>query len=279
MISEHKNEKRIADRVLGEYWEDWDESKSIKPINESAFTFLKLSFVEVVFVNVLGALLVYLIYPRIAGFSVLFANFIMSISVLFLGIINIWFVLFFLSVLLNKNFFQTNRISRFFFRFIFNKVYNHHKLFKISLDRVGHSVVKINNEIMGTLPKRATEKLLLILPRCLTKENFKEVKELVADYDLEMITVGGGELARKKIAQFCPSSIIAIACERDLIAGMRDMKSHLFKKDFKAFGLTNSRPNGPCKNTVINVGRLKELIEKCVDKKDEAGSKRQEAGL
>lgn len=64
----------------------------------------------------------------------------------------------------------------------------------------------------------------------------------------------GGTLARQIIQQNHPKAIIAIACERDLISGMEDVMP------LPVLGLLNSRPNGPCLNTDVDITALRNLL-------------------
>ena len=53
-----------------------------------------------------------------------------------------------------------------------------------------------------------------------------------------------------------PSAVIGVACERDLISGIRDVSPLL-----PTIGITNQRPEGPCKNTLIDMDALRRAIE------------------
>ena len=66
----------------------------------------------------------------------------------------------------------------------------------------------------------------------------------------------GGALARQKIVQLKPAAIIGIACERDLVTGIRDIGYRI-----PVIGVTNKRPIGPCKGAFIDLNELREAIE------------------
>ena len=51
-----------------------------------------------------------------------------------------------------------------------------------------------------------------------------------------------------------PNIILAVACERDLLSGIRDTMP------MKVIGVFNERPEGPCINTVINVDYIKNIL-------------------
>ena len=50
-----------------------------------------------------------------------------------------------------------------------------------------------------------------------------------------------------------PLAVIGIACERDLVSGIEEITSKI-----PVIGIENKRPEGPCKNTLVDV----ELFEK-----------------
>jgi hypothetical protein len=69
-------------------------------------------------------------------------------------------------------------------------------------------------------------------------------------------TAGGGEEARKAIRKEKPDFIIALACERDLASGIRDVALRV-----PVIGIPNKRPEGPCKNTLVDLKEFKEALE------------------
>ncbi|MEI6285195.1 MAG: DUF116 domain-containing protein [Bacillota bacterium] len=121
------------------------------------------------------------------------------------------------------------------------------------------------------------DKILLILPHCIQIADCKvrintdpksclrcgrcKIAELLAlteRYGVEMVVVTGGTLARKKIRDIRPQAVLAVACERDLTAGLQDVFP------LPTIGILNKRPYGPCFNTDVDVAeveaRLIELI-------------------
>ena len=75
-------------------------------------------------------------------------------------------------------------------------------------------------------------------------------------YPVEIYPVSGGELARKKVREIRPTAVIGVACERDLVAGIRDVGNK-----FSVIGIPNIRPEGPCKNTYIDLEELEKAIQ------------------
>jgi hypothetical protein len=135
------------------------------------------------------------------------------------------------------------------------------KILGISRDRLTNSFLKVHNLFLGSGPlKTSPDNLLLLMPRCLTKDNNKRLRELRDKYQFHMATAGGGSEARKKIRQIRPKLIIAIACERDLMSGFKDVNTHI-----PVIGFPNYRPEGPCKNTCVDLTKIEETINNCLN--------------
>ena len=73
-------------------------------------------------------------------------------------------------------------------------------------------------------------------------------------YGLKIEVVNGGTLARRRVAQFRPSGIVAVACERDLTFGIQDVHP------VPVYGVINDRPHGPCVNTCVDMTLVEDAI-------------------
>ena len=82
--------------------------------------------------------------------------------------------------------------------------------------------------------------------------NVDDLVGLKEKYGIKLAIATGGTLARRKIMELKPKAIIAVACERDLISGLQDVK------DLPVLAIVNRRPEGPCVNTEMDI----ELVEK-----------------
>ena len=71
--------------------------------------------------------------------------------------------------------------------------------------------------------------------------------------DIEL--VGGGTLALEKIKRKRPQIIIAIACERELIDGIRRVSG------FPVWAINNQRHDGPCHNTTVELEELERILK------------------
>jgi len=148
------------------------------------------------------------------------------------------------------------------------------RLFGISKERVRNSFIKVNNELV--LAERKTYKpneVLLLLPHCLQSSqcdirltydinNCKRcgrcpvagLLALASAYGVHMAIATGGTIARRIVVQKRPRLIVAVACERDLSAGIQDTYP------LPVFGVLNERPQGPCLDTLVPLPDLERAL-------------------
>ncbi|MEG0181266.1 MAG: DUF116 domain-containing protein [Peptostreptococcaceae bacterium] len=135
--------------------------------------------------------------------------------------------------------------------------------------------IKLNNDyIYSNRYNIKSEDILILIPHCIQKSECKlkittDVKNCkscglcnVADllklqnkYNVNVFIATGGTLARKKIKEFRPKAVVAVACERDLTAGVQDIKQ------IPVLGVFNKRPNGPCVDTKIDAEEVENAIK------------------
>ncbi|MDA8053192.1 MAG: DUF116 domain-containing protein [Deltaproteobacteria bacterium] len=149
-------------------------------------------------------------------------------------------------------------------------------IFRINRDKMQSSFIEINNFLLFSLNKQILkDRILILLPHCLQLHNCKakitedvhnclkcgkcNIKELALLSDKKGIFIAvatGGTLARRVLEEKRPKAVIAVACERDLSSGIID------SFPLPVYGLPNIRPNGPCRDTLVDVNALCGLIEK-----------------
>lgn len=138
------------------------------------------------------------------------------------------------------------------------------------------SFLNFNNETVLTDQKDVRNSaILVLLPHCLQKAdcqiritsdivNCEEcggcdiatIKRLVSDQQVDAAVATGGSLARKLIADKKPNVIVAVACHRDLIDGVRDAWI------FPVYAVLNERPKGPCHETTVSVADIEFAIKR-----------------
>ncbi len=149
------------------------------------------------------------------------------------------------------------------------------RLAGIDKERIQRAYANLNNSIVYSAEYHLMPRdILLLLPHCLQnnecphriigdigncvkcgKCSIKDILELTGRYPVKVAVVPGGTLARKMVNNLRPKAVVAVACERDLASGIRDT-GHLLP----VAGIFNERPNGPCFNTNVDVGKIEEAI-------------------
>ncbi len=245
-----------ANRNLGDEWEDWDGRDEAQSA-DGKWLFLAMAGVVVVLMNALVFGFVFMISPRLFLWSDWLPVAVWVIAFVFAVLTVLWFATLTATSAAVKNFLPFGKRIDALFAVIFVGAFRVGKLFGISRDRMGHSFVKAFNDLSrATKAKGRKEKLLILLPRCLAKDQLLAINALKDKYPIFVQTVSGGELARKKIKELRPTAVIGVACERDLVSGIRDVNSKI-----SLIGIPNRRPEGPCKNTLIDMDELIRAIE------------------
>ena len=152
------------------------------------------------------------------------------------------------------------------------------KIFGISRRRLEGSFIAVSNVLFSRRNiKVPPERLLVITPHCLqlatcphkiTRDpnnckrcgqcNIGDLMKLSDELGFKFLVATGGTLARQMVKEARPKAVLAIACERDLMSGIKDVYP------LPAVGVLNIRPNGPCYNTRVDMNeirlRLAEII-------------------
>ena len=149
----------------------------------------------------------------------------------------------------------------------------------VTKDQLRQSMIDlINHLVMLDMYTVDPERILLLTPHCLQLEdcphkitrdtnNCKECGKcqigdlniLSKEIGFNFAVVTGGTLARQIIKKLRPKAVLAIACERDLTSGIQDIYP------LPVIGVLNIRPDGPCKNTKIDMKIVKESIKQFLE--------------
>ena len=144
----------------------------------------------------------------------------------------------------------------------------------ISKDEIRKIFIKINNSyIYSNKYKINSKDLIILIPHCIQNHSCKlkvtnnidnckkcgickinDLLKLKEKYNTKIFVATGGTLARKIIVDNKPKAVIAVACERDLTSGVREVNK------IPVLGVFNARPNGPCVDTDINIKEIEDAI-------------------
>jgi len=253
-----ENTEDRKDRKLGDEWIDWkgDPDSREGEINENLSTFLWLAS---------GILTIYILLLLLGWFMVKprFQQFDPLLAVCAGWVIAGFTICLVTSAILEVVLLRTFKKSLFPYGWIqrlvvwlLPKTIWLGKKFGINKDRIGNSFIKMHNFItMSFAGKLNAGRMLVLLPRCLKKEARAELMNRLHGSDYKVLTAAGGEEARKAIRQYRPTTILAIACERDLMGGVKDVADKI-----PVIAIPNRRPEGPCKNTDFALSDLDEAL-------------------
>lgn len=167
-----------------------------------------------------------------------------------------------------------SRSMRMATRFLFPITIIIGKLLGWSEDRVKNSFIQVSNHLVkaGKYDK-PIKKILILAPHCIQwvycphkitidisnckecgKCQVSELIKLARKYDIRLRIATGGTLARKAVKDIKPGAIVAIACERDLTSGIKDVSG------IPVIGVINERPEGPCCNTCVDLRKVEDSI-------------------
>jgi hypothetical protein len=259
------NLAKPVDRKLGDEWTDWkgETGSAELEANEGSATFLTLAGVIFFFLIALLNVGWYLVKPRIEqvvpAASVPLEWCVEGFSILVLVIVSAEAV----SVArFGKSLLPYVWTERFLLALLAKSVWLGRK-FGIGRDRVSNSFIKVHNIVLKASPDRlSAERLLVLLPRCLERATRSQVLDRVDTFGAKTVTASGGEEARKAIQEHRPSVILAIACERDLISGLKDVADRI-----PVLAIANKRPQGPCKNTQLPIEELDAALRFLAERK------------
>lgn len=142
-------------------------------------------------------------------------------------------------------------------------------------DKSAKKFIDFNNRMtLKRIKNKELNKIAILLPHCIQKYdcNFKithdinncrvcgqcdisdilKIKDKIKGIDVKVAT--GGTLARIYLKEYRPSLVIAVACKRDLISGVRDSIA------IPVYGIFNKIMNQPCKNTKVSIEEIKTVL-------------------
>lgn len=158
------------------------------------------------------------------------------------------------------------------------KVYDVFYLGFLLKNSISRKFLKFNNRRIEKYMKRNKEKISkisILLPHCIQKyscpirvtsevENCKkcgkcriaDLIELKNSYNVDIKVATGGTLARAYLKKQRPDLVIAVACERDLVSGIRDAFP------LQVYGVFNEIKAMPCMDTDVEMEKIREVLNK-----------------
>jgi uncharacterized protein len=237
--------------------------------------FLAFCWASLIIIGSFELLIYYLVHPRLLSLNPLFDNAIAAGLLFIFIVIAVGLILITTTALTGFDLLYPHNKKSVTVRLLFPIAVTLGELFRINRDRLRTSFVKVNNALTTAQKKRIKgDRILVLLPHCLQIDvcNRKltsdvsnciqcgrcpvgKLIEVGEKYGLRIEVVNGGTLARRRVAQFRPNGIIAVACERDLTLGIQDVYP------IPVFGVINDRPHGPCVNTCVDMSLVEDAVK------------------
>jgi hypothetical protein len=246
-----------VDRRLGHEWDEWDG----KPLpnrgnyDASPTLFFLWSAVALVAGLLLVALALYLFGPRLGQLHRSLPTVLWWGLAVLAGILWLWWGVLLLSFVTRRAFLPERLAER-------GPYLRLMRLTSRVADRFGrrdwveNASVKVYNALALLRGRKVGKgELLLLIPRCLSKETLDGVLGIAARYGVPVFVATRGQLARRVIRERRPRAVVAVACERDMVSGLHDVAGRI-----PVLGLTMTLPSGPCKDALLDLGQLEDWV-------------------
>mgnify|MGYP006275978113 CR=1 FL=1 len=243
--------------------------------------FLRLVLLSLVLTIFLTILLWWFVQPRLSEISPFLSSASLIILIIFYAIIIVGTLLIYLGSYFGQDYLISKFAIKLSIALLFPVSLFLGRILGLKKSKIRESFIKVNNSFFKRFRKKFRgDEVLILLPHCLQytgcdiritvdikkcircgKCDIASLVELAERYDVNISIATGGTLARRIIKETRPKFVIAVACDRDLFEGIRDVFP------IPAYGVLNQRPNGPCINTKVAVEKIKEVLTKLVNRK------------
>jgi uncharacterized protein len=246
-----------VDRRLGHEWDEWDGKPLPNQGNYDSSPALFFAWSAVTIALGLGivALGLYLLAPRLAAIHRTGPALLWSALLVLGAICWVWWSVLFLSYELRRPLLPERLAERGPFLRLMRLTSRVAERFG-RRDWVENAAVKVYNALAMMRGRKVGQgELLVLIPRCLSKETLDGVLGIAGQYGVPVFVATRGQLARRVIRERRPRAVVAVACERDMVSGLHDVAGKI-----PVLGLTMTLPSGPCKDASLNLGQFEEWV-------------------
>ncbi len=247
-----------VDRRLGHEWDEWNGRPLPGGGDFSAAPglFFRFAALTLAALAAAAAFLLYLIGPRLAALSPPLARGVWIGLAAATGLATLY-----VSVLAASFYGRRNLLpERLMERGPYLQLMNYTSLIARVFgkrDWVEHAAIDIYNTLAERRGRKVGKgELLVLIPRCLSKQALDGVLEIAGRYEVPVFVATRGQLARRVIRERRPRAVVAVACERDMMTGLRDVAGKL-----PVLGLTMQLPNGPCRDAAIDLDQMEKWVQ------------------
>ena len=247
-----------VDRRLGHEWDEWDG----RPLpnrgdyDSSPTLFFWWSAAALAAALAIGALGLFLLGPRLALLHPVIPSVLWTSLAIAAAVLWAWWAILFLSYRTGRAFLPERLAERGPFLRLMRLTSRVAERFG-RRDWVENAAVKVYNALALLRGRKVgTGELLLLIPRCLSKETLDGVLGVAGRYGVPVFVATRGQLARRVIRERRPRAVVAVACERDMVSGLHDVAGKV-----PVLGLTMTLPSGPCKDALLDLTKLEDWVK------------------
>ncbi|MFC4768193.1 DUF116 domain-containing protein [Effusibacillus consociatus] len=243
--------EQVPARKLGDTWEGWagEIEENNGDLATSPWYFLGFYSAALLMIHGIAWFLWFLAEPRLAEIGTWVKNTVLIGGLSVIIAMDAGLLLVTATILTGKNFVPYYKGKHVALSPLLPVIVKIGSKFGLSKDRISNSLLQVGNRITAANTRRIqSTELLILLPRCLTKVMRDSINEIAGRYGVMAHVCGGGQQARQLLAEKKPKGVIAVACERDLMAGVQDVGAAI-----PVIAIANKRPEGPCRNTHIDL--------------------------
>jgi hypothetical protein len=247
-----------TDRRLGHEWDEWDG----KPLPNNGdyssppWLFFVYAALTLLVVGGTAAALLYLLAPRLGALSPWLPAALRWILVGASGVAVLWFAVLVASFYGRVSLLPEALLERGPYLRLMN-VTSRLARWLGRRDWVEHAAIDIYNTLAVRRGRMVGKgELLVLIPRCLSKDALDGVLAIAGRYEVPVFVATRGQLARRVIRERRPRAVVAVACERDMLTGLRDVAGKL-----PVLGLTMQLPNGPCRDAVLDLEMMDSWVK------------------
>jgi hypothetical protein len=249
-----------TDRRLGHEWDEWNG----KPLANSgdfrttAGKYFLFTAVGIGALVIATAAAIFLLHPRLAQLAPWLprALYVADAAVAIAGAI--WLALIGLSYVTDRALLPDRFAERGLLLKTLRLASRVGEIFGVQRDWTDNAAIAVYNRLAWAREWRVrANELLILIPRCLSRVALDGVMDIAKRYNVATFVATRGAYARQAIRERRPKAVVAVACERDMVSGLRDVAGRL-----PVLGLTMQLPNGPCKDASLDLAEMERFVRK-----------------